>query len=88
MAGSPLPNLDTQRVGLLLQLAHPLDLHGQVATDFRDLAFNGIRQYGGSAPPLSRPRGTYDFRFRHSNLSRPILTAASVHGCTVWNAPR
>ena len=62
MAG-PLANHDTQLVGLLLQLAHPLHLHGQVTTDFHDLAFNGIRQFGGSAPPLSPPRGTYDLDF-------------------------
>jgi len=49
-----------------LQLAHPLHLHGQVATDLHDLALNGIRQYGGSAPPLSLPRGTNDLGLRHS----------------------
>jgi hypothetical protein len=64
----PLANYDTQLVGLLLQLTHPLHLHGQVTTDLHDVAFNGIRQFGGSAPPLSPPRGTYDLGLRHGIL--------------------
>jgi hypothetical protein len=39
----PLANHRMQLVRLLLQLPHPLRLHGEVATDFRDLAFNSIR---------------------------------------------
>src|SRR5205814_3789374 len=66
----PLANHDTQLVGLLLQLAHSLHLHGKVATDFRDLAFNGIEQFGGSAPPLSPPRATYDLGFQHKHSPR------------------
>jgi len=58
----PLANHDTQLVGLLLQLAHPLHLLGQIATDFRDLAFNGIHQFGESWPPLSPPLDTYGLR--------------------------
>jgi len=45
-----------------LQLVHPLYLHGQVTTDLYDLAFNGIRQLGVSAPPRSSRRGTNGFR--------------------------
>src|SRR5687768_360411 len=61
----PLANHDTQLVGLILQLAHPLHLHRHVTTDFRDLAFNGVRHFGGPAPALSPPRGTYDLGLRH-----------------------
>jgi len=31
-----------------LELAHPLRLHGEIATDFSDLALNNIRQFVGS----------------------------------------
>lgn len=44
----PFANHDLQLVSLLLQLAHPLDLHRQVATKFRDLAFDGIWQRSAS----------------------------------------
>jgi len=66
-----------------MQLAHPLHLLGQVATDFHDLAFNGIGQFGGSWPPLSPLRGTYGLG--HGIPSGPMLTASSAHGCTVRN---
>jgi hypothetical protein len=36
-------NHGTQLVCLVLQLAHPLGLHSQIATEFRDLAFDHIR---------------------------------------------
>ena len=62
--GWPTRHHDTQLVGLLLQLAHPLHLPARSA-NLRNLAFNGIRQFGGSAPPLSPPRGTYDLGLRH-----------------------
>jgi hypothetical protein len=42
-SADPLTDHRSQLVRLLLQLAHPLRLHGQIATDFRDLAFVGIR---------------------------------------------
>ena len=64
----PLANHDAQFVGLLLQLAHPLHLHGHVTTDFRDLTFDGVRQFGGSAPPLRPPRGTYHLGLRMASL--------------------
>jgi hypothetical protein len=37
----------TQFVCLLLELAHPLRLHGEIATDLRDLALDSIREIGG-----------------------------------------
>jgi len=49
-----------------MQLPHPLRLHGEIATDFCDLAFDCIRQIGGSAPRASPLRAAYDFGFRHS----------------------
>jgi len=61
----PFANDDPQFVGPLLQLAQPLHLHGHVTTDFRDLTFNGVRQFGGCAPLLSSPHGTCDSGFRH-----------------------
>jgi hypothetical protein len=39
----PLANRSTQLVSLLLQLPHPLGLHGEIATDFDDPAFDNIR---------------------------------------------
>jgi hypothetical protein len=42
-----------QFVGLLLQLPRPLRLDGEIATEFRDLAFDSIRQFGRSRPPVS-----------------------------------
>ena len=44
----PLAKSSTQLVGLLLQLPHVLRLHSQIAADFLDLAFDNVRQYGGS----------------------------------------
>jgi hypothetical protein len=49
----PLANRRTQLIGLLLQLPHPLPLNGEIATEFRDLAFDDIRQIGGSRPSVS-----------------------------------
>ncbi len=62
----PLANHSTQLVGLIMQLPHPLRLHCEIATDFRDLAFDCIRQFGGSAPRPSPQRAAYDFGLRHS----------------------
>jgi hypothetical protein len=39
----PLADYGSQLVRLLLQLAYPLRLDGQVATHFGDLAFDGSR---------------------------------------------
>jgi len=44
----PLSNDSTQLAGLLLQLPYALRLHSQIATEFLDLAFDNIRQFGGS----------------------------------------
>ena len=69
----PLANDHTQFVGPLLQLVYPLHLHGHVTADFRDLAFNGVRQFGGFAPTLSSPHGTCHLglrrRFRHGSIN-------------------
>jgi hypothetical protein len=55
-----------------MQLPHPLRLYCEIATDFRDLAFDCIRQFGGSAPRPSPRRAAYDFGLRHSiPLLRP-----------------
>jgi hypothetical protein len=43
-----LANRRPQLVRLVLQLPHPLRLDGEIATDFRDLAFDNIRQFGRS----------------------------------------
>jgi hypothetical protein len=56
-----------------LQLPELLRLHGEIAADFRDLAFDCIHQSVGSAPRPSR-RATYDFDFRHGIPYGPILT--------------
>lgn len=58
-------NHHTQLICLLLQLPHPLRLDGQVATDFRDVAFNSIRQLGESEPPGFSPHGNLDSGLRH-----------------------
>ena len=63
----PLANGEPQFVCPLLQLPYPLHLYRHVTTDFRDLAFNGVRQFGGFAPPLSPPDGS------HHCLSRKAL---------------
>jgi hypothetical protein len=34
-------------------LAHPLRLLGEIPTEFYDLAFDNIRQFGGSGPSVS-----------------------------------
>jgi hypothetical protein len=39
----PLTNHPTQLVGLLLQLPQALCLHGEIATDFLNPAFDAIR---------------------------------------------
>ena len=49
----PLANYSTQLVGLLLQLMYPLRLHGEIAAEFRDLAFDNIWQFGGPRSPVS-----------------------------------
>jgi hypothetical protein len=49
----PLANNPTQLIGLLFHLPHPLPLNGEIATEFRDLAFDNIRQFGGSRPSVS-----------------------------------
>jgi len=42
-----------QLVRLLLQLPHPFRLHREIATEFRDLAFDSVRRRGGRRQPLS-----------------------------------
>jgi hypothetical protein len=49
----PLADHPAQLIGLLLQLPHPLPLNGEIPTEFRDLAFDNIRQFGGSRPSVS-----------------------------------
>jgi hypothetical protein len=46
----PLANDPPQLIGLLLQLPHPFCLHGEIAAQFRDLAFDDIRQFGEPRP--------------------------------------
>jgi hypothetical protein len=71
----PLSNHATQLVGLLAELMHPLRVHCQIATDFRDLAFDGIRQFRGWAPRPSPRRAVNDFGLRQSiSFLRRILT--------------
>jgi hypothetical protein len=55
-----LANHQTQLIGLLLQLPHPLRLDRQVATHFRDVAFNSIQQLGRSGPPEFSPHSNWD----------------------------
>jgi hypothetical protein len=45
-------------MGLLLQLTELLRLHGQVAADFRHLAFESIRQFSASEPPGCSTHGS------------------------------
>ena len=61
----PVADHDSQFVGLFLQLTPALHLRGHVPTDFRDLAFNEVRQSGGSPPALPSPR-TCHLGFRHA----------------------
>jgi hypothetical protein len=49
----PLPNYSLQLVGLLLQLMYPLRLHGEIAAEFGDLAFDNVRQFGWLRLPSS-----------------------------------
>ena len=73
--GGPLSNHATQLVGLLAQLLHPLRVHCEIATDFRHLAFDGIRQFRGRALRPSPRRAVNDFGLRHSiPFLRRILT--------------
>jgi hypothetical protein len=44
-------NQPPQFVGLLLHLTHSLRFHGEIATQFRDLAFDHIRPFGRLRPP-------------------------------------
>jgi hypothetical protein len=62
----PLANRSTQLVSLLFQLPHPLRLHGEIATNFDDPAFDNIRQFGGSAQLLSPRRAANNSGLRHS----------------------
>jgi hypothetical protein len=48
-----------------LELAHPLRLHGEIATDFSDLAFDNIRQFGGSRPLVFAQLAACDCGLRH-----------------------
>jgi hypothetical protein len=59
-----------QFVRLLLQLSHPLHLHGQVATDLLDLAFKGTWKFRASDQASLRraPRETSDFSIAFSPL--------------------
>lgn len=45
---APLANRGPQLVRLFLELAHPLRLHREIATDFFDLTFDSSRQFGTS----------------------------------------
>jgi hypothetical protein len=82
----PFAKHDTQLVGLLLQLAHPFRLHGQIATDFGHLAFDGIGQLSGSEPPVSPPRARSDPGLPHGfPLWVYILPVWAEDVCTVWN---
>jgi hypothetical protein len=77
----PFVDHGTQFVGLLVELPHPLGLFGEIATEFRDLAFDRTGQFDGPAAPGSPPRSAYSPGFRHSILSEaPFLTGrAPVH---------
>jgi hypothetical protein len=48
-----------------LELAHPLRLLGKIATEFSDLAFNNIRQFGGSRPLVFAQPAASDGGLRH-----------------------
>ena len=72
-----------------MQLPHPLRLHCEIATDFRDLPFDCIRQFRGWAPRRSPRRATNDFGLRHIIPScDPILTGWDADVCPLWNGTR
>jgi len=64
-----------------LELAHPLRLHGEIATDLGDQALDHSWKVGGSGPPGS---SASDWRcgFRHGR----ILPVRDAPVCSVWNA--
>jgi hypothetical protein len=65
MDGPP-ANGSAQLVGLLLHLPHPLRFHSKIATEFHDLTFNNIRQFGGWRPPVRTRRAPCGCGLRHS----------------------
>jgi hypothetical protein len=58
-------NHRAQLVGLFLQLPYSLRLHGEIATDFRDLAFDDILQFDAWAPTACPRRSAYDSGLPH-----------------------
>jgi hypothetical protein len=63
---TPLANHRAQLVGLFLQLPHSLRLHGEIATDFLDLAFDDIIQFDAWVAPTACPRrAAYDSGLPH-----------------------
>jgi hypothetical protein len=49
-----------------MELAHPLRLLGEIATQFSDLAFHHIRQFDGSRLLVFAQPATCDCGLRHS----------------------
>ena len=79
-------NHGTQLVSLLLELARPLRLHGEVATDFSDVALDKIRQVGRSRPLVFAQPAACDGGLRHGHLLvRRILTVGHADVCALWN---
>ena len=72
-----------------MQLPHPLRLHCEIATDFRDLTFDGIRQFGGWASRPSPWRAGNDLGLRHSIPPHGAsVTGEHVDVCPLWNGPQ
>ena len=83
----PLANHVAQLICLLLKLAHPLRLHGEITTDFRDVAVDPLRQFGASQPaPVFRARRVGLREFGMASLLRRILPVRDARGRTVSNA--
>jgi hypothetical protein len=55
-----------------MQLLHPLRLHCEFPTEFRDLTFDCIREFDGSAPRSSPRRAANDFGLRHGVPSHTV----------------
>jgi hypothetical protein len=60
-------NHDAQLLGLFLQLTEPLRVYGQVVADFRDPAFEIVRQFCASDPPGCSSHGSEDSGLWHGN---------------------